>query len=88
MQKLDKQAIIEVFMPYQPRRICIFGSFARGEAEEKSDVDILYDFKGPMTFIELSQLKTALEDKLKRKVDLISEKYCKMKVEKELIYES
>lgn len=51
------------------RRAAIFGSFATGTAKKTSDVDILVEFSKPkgLGFITL---KLALEEKLKRKVDL------------------
>lgn len=48
----------------------IFGSVARGEAEESSDVDIVFETDKPNLFTT-SILKQELEKKLSRPVDLI-----------------
>ncbi|MDI6778612.1 MAG: nucleotidyltransferase domain-containing protein [Bacteroidota bacterium] len=72
----------------------LFGSFRRGEADENSDIDILVelDYSQPIG-IEFVRMKLELEDILKRKVDLLSEravsKYVKHYIENEklLIYE-
>ena len=49
----------------------IFGSFARGEEKKRSDVDILIKQKGRKGLLDLVNLQFELEDKLKRKVDLL-----------------
>lgn len=55
-------------------RLSIFGSHARGEAGESSDVDVLVKFHGPATFSGYMDLKFFLEDLWERKVDLVTEK--------------
>jgi predicted nucleotidyltransferase len=47
-----------------------FGSMARGDDREGSDVDILVTFEGPATFRGFMGLKLDLEDLLGRPVDL------------------
>ena len=55
------------------RRLGLFGSFARGEQDEDSDVDVLVDFvpgrKGFDNFIRLALL---LEELLQRPVELVT----------------
>jgi len=55
---------------YGVERIGIFGSAARGEQKEASDVDIFYESK-PMSFIKLDKMQAELENILGTKVDLI-----------------
>lgn len=50
----------------------LFGSLARGENTKHSDVDIMVEFKNPVGFFAFSDLKTELEQKLNRKVDLVT----------------
>jgi len=52
-------------------RAGIFGSFVRGEARKKSDIDILIKFKGRKSLLDLVGLKLELEEKLGRKVDIV-----------------
>jgi hypothetical protein len=54
------------------RDLAIFGSVARGEASEASDVDVLVDFVGPATFDGYMGLKLFLEDTLGARVDLVT----------------
>ena len=50
----------------------VFGSVARGEADSRSDVDILVEFQGPATFDGYMKLKAFLENVLERRVDLLT----------------
>lgn len=54
------------------RRIALFGSVARGEDRAGSDLDILVDFEKDPTFLSFMGLKAFLEDRLGRKVDLVT----------------
>ena len=48
---------------------------AFGEATDQSDIDILYSIKKPIGLFLLMGITEDLERKLKKKVDLVSEKY-------------
>lgn len=72
--------IIHSMLPYKPVRIGIFGSIARGEDSENSDVDILYQLQDTVGLFKLIRLKDELEQKLNKKVDLVSEKYAHPKL--------
>ena len=53
------------------KRIGLFGSFARGEENESSDVDIMVEFEQP-TFDNFMKLAFFLEDLLGRRVELVT----------------
>ena len=50
----------------------IFGSYARGDFHEDSDLDLLVDFDEGANLFDLVGLQQFLEEKLGRKVDLVS----------------
>ncbi len=54
--------------------LALFGSAARDEMHEGSDVDVLVEFEGPATFDGYMDLKFFLEGLLKVKVDLVTNK--------------
>ena len=62
-------------MPFHPVRIGIFGSAARSDNVENRDINILYQLKEPVGLFNIVRIKDSLEEKLNKKVDLVSEKY-------------
>ena len=68
-----KEVESEIKSRFHVSRIGVFGSFARGEDREESDVDVLVEFKpGFKTFDNYMDLKYHLEDLFSRKVDLVT----------------
>ncbi len=61
---------------YFVEKIGYFGSYARNEQNEKSDIDILVSFQKPIGW-EFFDLQEFLERELGIKVDLVSEKALK-----------
>jgi predicted nucleotidyltransferase len=59
----------------------IFGSVARGEENENSDIDILAEFYSNATLLDLSGIKNYLEERLKYKVDILSTRAIKTGLE-------
>ena len=55
---------------YAVKTLAVFGSMARGDDREGSDVDVLVEFEGPATFRGFMGLKLDLEELFGRKVDL------------------
>ncbi|MEP6647495.1 MAG: nucleotidyltransferase family protein, partial [Saprospiraceae bacterium] len=62
-----------MLFPYNPSRIGIFGSFARGENKHDSDLDILISFHDRMSLFRLVQIEQELSDKLGIRIDLVTE---------------
>ena len=75
ISELQKNIIINTIMPFKPVRIGIFGSVARNEDTENSDIDILYQLKETVGLLNIVRIKDSLEEKLNKKIDLVSEKY-------------
>lgn len=53
-------------------RSALFGSVVRGEMDADSDVDILVDLPRGKTLLDLVGLKLKLEEKLEKKVDVVT----------------
>ena len=67
-----KKLIVPVLKRNDVVRAGIFGSFARGEAKKNSDIDILIKIKAKkFSLLDLIGLELELEEKLKRRVDLV-----------------
>jgi len=57
---------------YQVNKIGLFGSYAREEQNETSDVDLLVEFFTPISFFTLFKLEDYLSDKLGVKVEIVT----------------
>ena len=57
---------------YDVKRAAFFGSFVRGEQKGDSDIDILVEFEGEKSLLDLAGLKIELEEILGRKVDVLT----------------
>jgi predicted nucleotidyltransferase len=66
--------IVNYLKRFNPRRIGIFGSYAREEDTPQSDIDILIDFTGQVTLFDLGGIKYDLTEILNRPVDIVTEK--------------
>ncbi|MFZ3073479.1 MAG: nucleotidyltransferase family protein [Thermodesulfobacteriota bacterium] len=71
LRETIKQHKPELEQKYKVKNIAIFGSYARGEETEESDVDILVEFDEPvgLLFVHLADY---LEEILGVKVDLLT----------------
>ena len=61
-----------IFRRFDVSKAAIFGSYARGEEKKNSDIDILVEFSESKTLFDLLNLQYALEDALKKKVDVLT----------------
>ena len=68
-----KEIIKPILYSYGIKDIYLFGSYARGEANSKSDVDIYCDKGNIRTIIDQGRLEEKLEKALKRSVDIVFE---------------
>ena len=69
-----KSKIIEVLKKYSVKKAALFGSIVRGEATEDSDIDLLIEFEGGKSLLDLVGLKLELQELLGREVDIITYK--------------
>lgn len=69
-----KPKIIKILKSRGIRKAGIFGSFAKNEQRKNSDIDILIQPSENMSLLGFVEVKLELEDKLGKKIDLISYK--------------
>jgi predicted nucleotidyltransferase len=89
-QQQIKNIILNHLKGFQPVSVGIFGSFARAENTESSDIDILVKFKVAPSLLTLIKLENELSELLGIKVDLITtgaikNKRVKKSIKKDLI---
>jgi len=87
VRRLSSKQIIELLREYKDKiqhfkvkKIGLFGSFLKGTANSKSDIDLLVEFE-TTTFDNYMDLKFFLERLFKRKVDLVIESNLKKQIQ-------
>ncbi len=73
LAQTEKEKIIEICKRNDISYCALFGSYARGEADENSDIDLLVRFSKPKGF-DWVDAALEIEDTLGKKVDLVTEK--------------
>jgi hypothetical protein len=71
--KEKREAILEIAARHGARNVRVFGSVARGEADEKSDIDLLVEMERGRSLLDLGGLWMDLQDLLQCKVDVATE---------------
>jgi predicted nucleotidyltransferase len=88
IQKLSAHKA-ELQSKFPLKSIALFGSYARGEQSEESDIDVLVEFSEPVG-MEFIDLLLELEKIFNQKVDLVSKRGIKSHylpyIEDDLIY--
>jgi len=57
---------------FSVKTLGVFGSVARNEQTERSDIDLLVEFSKPVGFVTLMRLEHFLSDRLGKPVDLVT----------------
>ncbi len=95
---MGQKEIIEILRNYKKEyaeqygilTIGVFGSIARGEGKEDSDVDVVLRITEPDLFM-LAGIKNDLEERLHRPVDIVTYRenmnpFLKKRIDKEVVY--
>ena len=67
-----KNVIAPIAKSYGIKRIYLFGSYAKGEATEESDIDLLIEKGKPMLLLKLSGMRQQVQEALNLSVDLVT----------------
>jgi len=77
----------EVMRTYPVKNIGVFGSVARNEQTEASDIDLLVEFSQPVGFVTFIRLESFLSKRLGRPVDLVTSDSLKPVIRQDILYE-
>lgn len=72
---------------YRVKYIGVFGSYARGEQNKTSDLDVLVEFDRRIGFFKFLELEEYLQQALHIKVDLVSKKALKPRIGRYILQE-
>ena len=80
--------ILSIAGRYGARNLRIFGSVARAEADERSDIDFLVEMEPGRSLFDLGGMQSELEAALGRPVDVITEKGLRSRIRARVLSEA
>jgi hypothetical protein len=88
----DVRKVLAIYKGYIAREfkaqiVGIFGSYARGSQTPQSDIDILVRFREGASLFDLVGLADFLEEKLKTRVDVVSERAVRPELKEQILKE-
>jgi hypothetical protein len=83
-----RKDILRIAAKYGARQVRVFGSVARGEDDEQSDVDFLVDLEAGRSLLDLGGLQYELESLLGRPVDVVTEHGLKARMRERTLREA
>lgn len=86
--KEKREDILRVCAKHGAHNVRIFGSVARGEADELSDVDFLVDMESGRSLLDLGGLHYELEQLLGCRVDVVTVRGLKARIRERVLKES
>ena len=67
-----KEILLEILKKHEVKKASLFGSIVRKEMTIDSDIDLIVEFKGDKSLLDLAALQIELEETLKLKVDILT----------------
>jgi len=86
--KEKREEILKIAAKHGARNVRLFGSVARGEADERSDVDFLVDMEPGRSLLDMGGLLMELRDLLGRDVDVVTERGLKPRIRGRVLQEA
>ena len=84
----NRDKILKLAATHGARNIRVFGSVARGEADEQSDVDFLVDLEPGRSLLDLGGLLMDMQDLLGCRVDVVTEKGLRPRIRDQVFREA
>jgi predicted nucleotidyltransferase len=66
-----KEIAVPILKAHGVSQAGVFGSYAKAQADDQSDIDILVKLSIPISLLDFARIKLSLEDALEAKVDLL-----------------
>ncbi|MCM8750195.1 nucleotidyltransferase family protein [Thermomicrobiaceae bacterium CFH 74404] len=86
--KEKREEILRIAARYGARNVRVFGSLARGEADEQSDIDLLVELEPGRSLFDLGGLQFELERLLGCRVDVVTERGLKARIRQRVLREA
>lgn len=90
LETLQRQrtTILQLAEAHGARNVRVFGSVARGEATDESDVDLLVEFEPGKSLLDLGGFSVELQSALACRVDVATEKMLKDRMREQVLREA
>lgn len=86
--KSNRDEILRIAAKHGARNVRVFGSLARGTADEASDIDILVDMDPDRSLLDLAALWRELNELLGVRVDVATEKGLRERIKGRVLQEA
>ena len=86
--QLHRTDILRLAEAHGARNVRVFGSVARGEATDESDVDLLVDLEPGKSLLDLGGFLVGLQNALACEVDVATEKMLKTRIRERVLREA
>ena len=80
-----RDEILRIAEKYGAQNVRLFGSIARGEADEKSDVDLLVEMEPGRSLFDMGGMLMELEALLGCRVDIVTERGLKKRIREKVL---
>ena len=64
--------LIVDFLKHHAKRIILFGSYARGDYTEQSDIDLIVEFRDRKTLLDLVRIEREISERIGKKVQILT----------------
>lgn len=86
--RIKRGEILDIAARYGAHKVRVFGSVARAEADERSDIDFLVEMEPGRSLFDLGGLQSELEAALGHPVDVVTEKGLKARIRGRVLNEA
>jgi predicted nucleotidyltransferase len=86
--KEKRETILRICAKHGAHNVRVFGSVARGEADEQSDIDLLVEFEPARSLLDHAALWLELQDLLGCKLDVLSDRGIKPRIRERVLREA
>ena len=86
--KEKREAILRIAAKHGARNVRVFGSAARGEADEESDLDLLVEMEPGRSLLDHAALWLELQEVLGHRVDVVSDRGIKARIRERVLREA
>lgn len=83
-----RSEILRIAAKHGAHNVRVFGSVARGEADEQSDIDLLVDLEPGRSLLDQAALWIELQEVLEHKVDVVSARGLKPRIRERVLREA